>query len=67
MYLRTFKIYELDSAHCLTVPGLAWQAALKRNKEKLDLLTYIDVLLIVENGIRGRIYHTIYQYAKANN
>ena len=25
------------------------------------------MLLMVENGIRGSIYHSIYQYAKANN
>ena len=25
------------------------------------------MLLMVENGIRGGIYHSIYQYAKANN
>ena len=25
------------------------------------------MLLIVEKGIRGRIYHAIYRYAKANN
>ena len=33
----------------------------------MDLLTDIDLLLIVEKGIRGGIYHCIYQYAKANN
>ena len=33
----------------------------------LDLLTDIDLLLMVEKGIRGRICHSIYQYAKANN
>ena len=25
------------------------------------------MLLMVENGIRGGVYHSIYQYAKANN
>ena len=48
-------------------PGLAWQGALKNTKVKLDLLTGIDMLLMVEKGIRGGIYHTIYRYAKANN
>ena len=33
----------------------------------LDLLTDIDLLLMIEKGIRGRICHSIYQYAKANN
>ena len=54
------EIYELDSARCLTVPGLAWEAALKKTKVKLDLLTDIDILLMVEKGIRGGICHAIH-------
>ena len=34
---------------------------------KLELLTDIDMLLMVENGIRGGIYHIIYRNAKAHN
>ena len=36
----------------LVAPGLARQAALKKTKVKLDLLTDIDMLLMVEKGIR---------------
>ena len=61
------EIYELDPAKFLSAPGLAWQAALKKTKVKLDLLTDIDMLLMVEKGIRGGICHSIYRYAKANN
>ena len=64
MYL---EIYELDPAKFLSVPGLAWQAALKKTKVKLDLLTNIDMLLMIKKGIRGGIYHSIYRYAKASN
>ena len=39
----------------------------KKSKVKLDLLTDIDMLLMVEKGIRGGKYHSIYRYAKANN
>ena len=60
------KIYELDLARFLSVPGWAWQETLKERKVKLDFLTDIDILLMVANGIRGGIYHSIYQYAKAN-
>ena len=42
------EIYELDPAKFLSVPGLAWQAALKKTKLKLDLLTDIDMLLMVK-------------------
>ena len=61
------KIYELDPARFLTVQGLAQQPALKKTKAKLDLSTDIDMLLMIEKDIRGGIWHSIYQHAKANN
>ena len=61
------KVYELDPAHFLSAPGLAWQACLKKTKVKLELLTGVDKLLMVEKGIRGGICHAIHIYAKANN
>ena len=54
------KIYELDPAKFLSAPGLAWQAALKKTKVKLDLSSDVNVLLIVEKGIRGGICHSLY-------
>ena len=61
------KVYELDPAHFLSLPGLAWQACLKKTSIELELLKDYDMLLIVEEGIRGGICHSIYRYAKANN
>ena len=61
------KVYELDPAHLLSSPGLAWQACLKKANVKLELLTDYDMLLMVEEGIRGGICHSIHRYAKANN
>ena len=61
------EIYELDPAHFLSAPGLAWQACLKKTRVKLELLTDIDMLLIVKKGIRGGICHSIHKYAKPNN
>ena len=61
------KTYKLDSAKFLSAPGLAWQAALKKTKTKLDLLNNIDMLLMVGKVIKGGICHSIYRYAKANN
>ena len=58
------KIYRLDPGKLISAPGLAWQAALKKTKIKLNLLTDIGMLLTVEKGIRGRICHSVYQYAK---
>ena len=61
------KEYELDPAHFLSLPGLAWQACLKKANIELELLTDYDMLLMVEEGIRGGICHSIHRYAKANN
>ena len=61
------KEYELDPAHFLSLPGLAWQASLKKTNIELELLTDYDMLLMVEEGIRGEICHSIHRYAKANN
>ena len=60
------KTYKLDPEKFLSAPGLVWQAALKKTKVKLDLLTDIDKLLMVEKGMRGGICHSIYRYAEAN-
>ena len=59
------KIYKLDPGEFLSPPGLVWQTAFKKTKVKLDLLIYIDTLLMVEKGIKGGICHSIYRYAKA--
>ena len=61
------KVYELDPVHFLSAPGLAWQVCLKKTKVKLELLTDNDMLLMVEEGIRGRMCHAIHRYATANN
>ena len=61
------EIYELDPAQFLSVPGLVWQAALKKPNIKLDLLTDIIILLMVKKVIRRGICHSIYWYAKANS
>ena len=61
------KEYKLDPAHFLSLPGLAWQACLKKTNIELELLTDYDILLMVEEGIRGGICHSIHRYAKANN
>ena len=45
------EIYETDPVHFLSVPGLAWEAYLKKIEIRLELLTGIDMLLIVETGI----------------
>ena len=60
-------IYQLDPAHFLSAPGLAWQACLKKTKVKLELLTDRDMLLLFEAGLRGGICQSIHRYQTANN
>ena len=61
------KTYELDPAHFISLPGLAWQACLKNAGVELELLTDYDMLLMIEEGIRGVICHAVHRYAKTNN
>ena len=46
-------MYELDPTHFLSAPGLAWQACLKKTEIKLELLTDIDMLLMVEKELEA--------------
>ena len=64
---KCIEIYKLDPAHFLSAPGLAWQACLKKTKVELELLTDIDMLLMIENVIRGGIFQAIHRHAKVNN
>ena len=43
-----FENYELDPTRFLSAPALAREVALKKTKVKLDLLTDIDLLLMVK-------------------
>ena len=45
-------MYGPDSDHIIFTLELAWQAALKNTKVKLDLLTDIDMFIMVEKGIK---------------
>ena len=52
---------ELDPTYF--VSGLAWQACLKKEGVKLELITEYDMILMIEKGIRGGIYQ-VYKYIK---
>ena len=62
MHLRTLEICILKYMNLILQNffQLAWQAALKNTKMKLYLLTDINMLLMVEKGIKGGICHPIY-------
>ena len=64
---KCIEIYGLDLTHFLSALGLAWKACLKKAGVNLELLTGIDMLLMVEEGIRGGNCEALHRYAKASN
>ncbi|XP_065639665.1 uncharacterized protein LOC136072388 [Hydra vulgaris] len=62
-----FNNYKLDPAWYYTAPGLAWDAALKITKVKLELLSYYDMILMIKQGIRGGISMVPNRLGTANN
>ena len=59
--------YRLEPAYFLSLLGLAWQACLKHSEVNLELISDIDMFLMLEEGIRGGICHSVFRHAKANN
>ena len=62
-----YKIYDLDPTYFVSAPGLSWEACLKKIEAELELLTYYNMFLMVENGVRGEICQATHKYAKASN
>ena len=64
---KCIETYGLDPSYFYSAPGLAWQACLKKTDVKLELLTDYQMLLMIEEGIRGGMCQSTHKYAKANN
>ena len=60
-------LYGLEFVHYYSLPGLSWDAALKHSEVELELITDIDMYLMIEKGIRGGISMISHRYAKAND
>ena len=65
MYLPTLEVCILKYM-CLSCK-FSFSSWATKIKVKLDLLTDMDMLLMVEKCIRGEISNFIYRYAKVNN
>ena len=49
---KCFEALELHPALLFSAAGLVWQICLKKTEIELELLVYIDMLQILEKGIR---------------
>lgn len=63
----SMRHYGLDPCHFFSTPHFSWNAMLKKTKQKLELLTDIDMHLFVEQGTRGGVAMISNRYASANN
>ena len=63
----SLKIYELDPAYFVLLPGFAWHACLKITGVNLELITDINMLLMIDSGMRGGVCDVICSYAEAKN
>ena len=59
--------YGVDLCHYYALPGLIFDACLKFTGQELDLFTNSEMVLFIENAIRGGISVVSHRYAKANS
>ncbi|XP_054281419.1 uncharacterized protein LOC128999086 [Macrosteles quadrilineatus] len=62
-----YKHYQLDINHFFTAPSLTWQAMLKHTAIDIELMTDIDMVLMIEESIRGGLVQSSRRWAQANN
>ena len=61
------KEYQLDPAYFVSTPSLALEAMLKITKVQIKLFTDINMVLMIEKGIRGGLTQVIRKHGIANN
>lgn len=61
------KTYGLDPAFYYTLPGYTWDCMMKYTKCELETIQDCDILMFLEQGIRGGISMCSNRYSCANN
>ena len=64
---QIFSCYKLEPCMFYTLPGLALEAALLMTDVKIELMTDMNMILMIEKGILGGISCCSNRYARANN
>ena len=59
--------FEVDPAHYVSAPQMAWDAMLKKTGVTLDLITESAMYLMIESGMRGGVCMISKRHAQANN
>ena len=59
--------FEVDPAHYVSAPQMAWDAMLKKTDVLLDLITDRAMDLMIESGMRRGICMISNRHAQANN
>ena len=62
----TLSSHQLDPLNFLTAPSLSFNAALKRTKVELRLLTDLDMIHFFQRGIRGGLSYICKRRSQAN-
>lgn len=61
------RFYQLDPAFYLTAPSLSFDAMLLKTGVRLELLTDLSIIRLLQDGIRGGVCVATKRYAQANH
>ena len=61
------NVYGLEACNYYSIPGLAFSAALKYTKVKLEFIKDIDIYQFIEKSIRGGVCGVMQRISTANN
>lgn len=61
------KIHKLDPCYYVTLPAFSWDSMLRYTKVRIKLIKNLEMLSMINKGIRGGFSCAIKKYAKSNN
>ena len=64
---KPYDSFGIDPLYCISAPTFSNKAMLKMTNAKIELITDLDIYLIIKKGIRGGRCEPSYYHAKANN